>query len=782
MKRLSKRILALLLSFAFSSPLMADEPIPQTQAVDIEDAAQFNQRLQSLKGQLKERFEAVQTLTRTKAAEGEFGKVLEEVKDLRNQIVHLENNWRVASIKDTESGVDPYALWDVGETTVGQLIMEYGACDFLYTVPPELGGMKISLFTSIPLPRESWGEMIEAILAHNGVGVKKINPYAKQLYILKLDPSAIEGIVDSPEKLDLFASHSRLFFVLSPPAEQLKSIQSFFERFSDPKQTTVQSIGSKVVIVSNKETIEKLLGLYDAVWEKNGGKIVRVVPLTKMQTAEAEKVLKAVFSDTANRSRPTFYPSGADELTFLTLPQGLVLIGEPNTVERGQQILHDLESQLEDPGEKVIFWYACKHSNPEDIAEVLGKVYESLVGSNFDKKAENPAPPVAAPPTPSMSITNQEPGNSAFPQTYPPFNPVMPANPAFIQPGTIDKKEPTHFGNFIVDNKSTSVLMVVKRDELSKIKNILKKLDVPKKMVQLDVLLVEKKIADQKQIGINLLEFGTNSSGEKTSQVTFDNNHHSEFKGILSYMFSKNKGSTPAMNLTYNFLLAQEDVRINANPSVLAINQTPATVSIVEEISIENGAIPVQISSTSGVTYEKSFTRAQYGTTIVLTPTIHLGDPEDPDNEGHPGFVTLQTNLEFDTPHISAFDRDRPPVTRRHIENNVCVADGETVILGGLRRKHEEDRRDKIPFLGDLPGLGKLFGITKMMDNSTEMFIFITPRIIRDPVDDLRLIRQCEYQKRAGDIPEFLARLDEAKENERKKLFESSMKMLLDMY
>ena len=218
---------------------------------------------------------------------------------------------------------------------------------------------------------------------------------------------------------------------------------------------------------------------------------------------------------------------------------------------------------------------------------------------------------------------------------------------------SIDKKEAASFGNFIVDNKSTSLLMVVRREELPKIKSLLKKLDVPKRMVQLDVLLVEKKIADQKQIGINLLEFGTNSSGEKTSQVTFDNNHNAPFKGILSYMFSKNKGSTPAMNLTYNFLLAQEDIRINANPSVLAINQTAATVSIVEEISIENGAIPVQITSTSGVTYEKSFTRAQYGTTIVLTPTIHLGDMEDPENEGHPGFVSLQTNLEFDTPHIS---------------------------------------------------------------------------------------------------------------------------------
>ncbi|HEY4255424.1 MAG TPA: type II secretion system protein GspD, partial [Chlamydiales bacterium] len=122
-----------------------------------------------------------------------------------------------------------------------------------------------------------------------------------------------------------------------------------------------------------------------------------------------------------------------------------------------------------------------------------------------------------------------------------------------------------------------------------------------------------------------------------------------------------------------------------------------------------------------------------------------------------------------------------PPVIRRHVENEVCVADGETVILGGLRRKIEEDSREKIPFLGDLPGIGKLFSSTKVTDTNTEMFIFITPRIIRDPVDSLRQVRQAEYQKRPGDIPEFLEQLDEAKAKVRKRLFQNSLKMLFDL-
>jgi general secretion pathway protein D len=741
-----------------------------------ETIALWNASFSKLKKELAEKFQAAQTVLEKNASTQESALLLKEIQDLRGQISALQEKWRAQTVQELE-GADSHALWDTGETTVAQLIMEFGASEYLYVIPPEISQLKLTLFTSMSMPRETWNELIEAVLIHNGIGIRQATPLVKQLYILKLDPSAVEGIVDREEKLALFASHSRLCFVLSPPVEQLKGIQSFFERFSDPKQTIVQSMGTKIVLVSTQETMKKLLGLYHSIWESKRGKVIRLAPLTKIQPAEGEKILKAIFSDSNVKPRSAFYPIGPDELVCLTLPQGLVLVGESPSVERGLQVLQDLECQLEDPGEKVIYWYNCKHSNPADIAEVLAKVYDSLIGAQLERKPESPAPAVPPPPPP---VPPQEPNPAQifpFPPSNTAFNPVLPANPPFVQAGTIDKKETIDFGNFIVDTKTTSILMVVRREDLPKIKSLLKKMDVPKRMVQLDVLLVEKKLQDRKQVGINLLQFGTNSSGKKETAVSFDTNERALNKGILSFIYSKPKGDFPAVDLTYNFLMAQDDIRINANPSVLTINQTPATVSIVEEMSINNGAI--QLNTTSGVTVEQSYTRAQYGITIVLTPTIHFAEPDE-EGKNATGFVSLQTNLEFDTTQISI--NDRPPVTRRHIENEVYVADGETVVLGGLRRKIEEDRREKIPFLGDLPGIGKLFGAAKATDTSTEMFIFITPKIIRDPVDDLQQVRQAEYRKRAGDIPEFLACIDEAKAKERNRLFQSSIKTLFDFY
>jgi general secretion pathway protein D len=221
-------------------------------------------------------------------------------------------------------------------------------------------------------------------------------------------------------------------------------------------------------------------------------------------------------------------------------------------------------------------------------------------------------------------------------------------------------------------------------------------------------------------------------------------------------------------------MMTQEDIHLNAAPSVITVNQTPASISIVEEISINNGAAPINTSS-GQIAFENSFSRAQYGITIVITPTIHSPDREDKNGEGK-GFVTLQTNITFDTTKPSM--NDRPLVDKRHIENEVRVVDGQTVILGGLRRKSSVDAEEKLPFFGELPGIGKLFGTTKLTDNNTEMIFFITPKIILDPQEELIQLRTEELKKRPGDVPEFLQKVIEARNKEKRKFFENSLKLL----
>lgn len=718
---------------------------------------EVNQGLVSLRQELKSCYNQVDVLQAQGAKEEEFLKLLTHVKAIRRKIVSLEQGWHDRAVLESKQEDEGYAIWDQEETTLSQLIVEFGALEYLYVVPPDMAGMKLNMHSNLPIPREAWGDVLEIILAHNGVGVKQVNPYTRQLYLLKQDLSAIEHVASSFKDLQWIPDHSRIFYVLSPQPEQIKSVFQFFEKFADAKQTFVYQVGPKIALVASKEEVEKLLNLYQTVWQGAKGKVSKVVTVSKMAVKEMEKILQSFFGETLERGRVTFGGKAEQEgLSIFALNQGnaLVLIGQEDVVGRAEKIVTETEEQLQDPAEMTVYLYQCRNSNPEDLAKVLEKVYASLLlaPTEGQKEAE-------------VTYTTGGP-QYKVPDGYPPTTPPLVVAPPPLKVGTqavVEAEEgPDHF---IPDLKTGNLLMVVRRDALAKIKELLRKMDIPKKMVHIEVLLFEKKYHNQNNFGINMLKIGNSSTN-----VQFNSLAAPTGTGVLQFLVHKNKNAAlPAYDLAYSFLMTQEDIQLNATPSVTTVNQTPAMISIVEEISINNGAAPMDTNK--GIAFEKSYTRSQYGIILSMTPTVHM--PEEGSTEK--GCITLQTNVTFDT---TKNDReDRPNVDRRHIENEVRVADGETIILGGLRRKASHDKEERIPFLGEIPGLGKFFGSTRLTSNNTEMFFFITPKIVKDPQEELLAIREEELKKRPGDIPEFLERLQKSLDKERKKFFVNSIEM-----
>jgi general secretion pathway protein D len=156
-----------------------------------------------------------------------------------------------------------------------------------------------------------------------------------------------------------------------------------------------------------------------------------------------------------------------------------------------------------------------------------------------------------------------------------------------------------------------------------------------------------------------------------------------------------------------------------------------------------------------------------------MTPTVH--DPE-PDDDDRRNYITIDADITFDT--IKSDTTYKPDVNRRHVVNQVRVLDGETIIMGGLKRKDSTDKSEKLPFLGEIPGLAKVFGASQMTDQMTDMYVFITPRVIKNSLADLEAVRQEELCRRPGDLPAFLECKKEAKQKHKKKLFEQSLKLL----
>lgn len=709
---------------------------------------EVNASLAEKKHHLKQLYQNAIKLYEAEADEESYRQLLEKINGIREEIAQIEEMWReeTSSMLSNES----YALWHQPDCSLAQLVVDYGTQECVYIIPPEIGNIRLSINSNLPIPRESWGDCLELILAGQGIGVRQLNPYLRELYFQRSQPAqGLKHITSELCDLDVLPASARICFVFSPEVPNPRTVLQFFQKFSNPMTTMLHVIGGDIFIIATVENVKELFKLYDFVKLGSKGQDHQLISSSKLDAAQMETILRSAFLE--ERGNEKTDESGWLKIIPLhNLSDTLFLSGSKEEVAKAMKLIRDVETQIENPQEKTIFWYTAKHSEAEDLAKVLAKVYDQLVGISSSGQIEE-------------KIIQVKEGVQKEKENEP-----LIVSPALIGPQKKNASPPSSHktadgqNNFIVDAKTGSIIMVVEKSALPKIKELLKKLDVPKKMVQIEVLLFEKKIASKNKFGLNLLRLGDTASKDNSTGLSWN----AVGKGILEFLISRGKGSgIPAYDLAYNFLLSQDDVQINASPSVTTINQTPAEIAVVDEISIYTGADKDK---------NTSYCRSQYGITIQITPTINTSEIEGEEEEN--GYITLDTDITFDTTKKGG--DDRPDVTRRHIKNHVRIADGQTVILGGLRRKMSEDSKDSIPFLGEIPGIGKLFSTTDMNDNSTEMFIFITPKILYDPLEDTERIKREELRKRPGDIPEFLHELIEAKDRERKKLFQGSLTAL----
>lgn len=719
------------------------------------DLSEINIHLRQLRRQMEEKYAQAYEYYKDSAKEEEYYNLLNEVRGIRFAMQSLEKKWHDLAVTEAKKEDEGYALWDQDEIELSHLIMEYGSNDYLYIIPPEVLSMKLRLYSGIPIPRESWSELLEVILSHNGIGIKQLNPHARQLYILKQDLITVDQILSSPKDLVYIPPQARIAYVFSPRPERIKEVFQFFDRFRDPKVTFIYQVGYKIALISSKDEVAKLLALHEAIWEKENEKLTKVLPLSRIKLEEMEKIVRAYFGHVTHVPHMGSAQEEEKELIIFPLKSegSLVLIGTKDLVERAERVVKETERQIEDPMEMTLFLYTCRHNDPVDMAEVLEKVYASLIYSKIDGQQTTPSEPVSTLSVPSETA---QPSSSPYARMATP--PVETQKKRFCTT------------NFIPYPKTGSIMMVVRRDTLDKIKELIHKLDVPKKMVQIEVLLFEKRMKNSNNFGLNILRLGSAAHNIHATGIRYETTPGIPSRGIFEFFLFRKKSQNfwPAFDIAYNFLMTQEDVHINAAPSVTTLNQTPAQIALVEEISIDMGAAPVDTSK--GISYIPQFVRSQYGTTLTITPTVH-----DPDlSEKH--FITLETSIMFDTIKKTTHT-DRPPVSRRRIDNHVRVVDGETVILGGLREKTSEETTNKLPFLGEIPGIGKFFSDSHMTDERTEIFVFITPHILFDGREQAERLHYEQLLKRPGDVPEFIQRVQETKKRNRARLLTNSLQL-----
>ena len=333
------------------------------------------------------------------------------------------------------------------------------------------------------------------------------------------------------------------------------------------------------------------------------------------------------------------------------------------------------------------------------------------------------------------------------------------------------KAAPVVAGNVRIsaDKATNSLIIMADKEDYMVLEDVIEKLDIPRSMVYIEALLMEVDMSTSLNIGIDWTAFGSASLGGKETLVgggfspgfpqPTDLLQGGLTLGMLTEPITIAGVTVSNITAIINAVKTNDDFRILSTPQVLTTDNEEARIVVGENR-------PFQTRSTtdvSGGTFE-SFEYRDVAKTLKITPHI----TED-------RLVRMQINLEVTTINQAATlttSSTLPVTNKRTVDTTVIIKDQQTVVIGGLIDDATTDNENKVPALGDVPLLGWLFRNKSQENIKTNLYIFITPRVIKSPAE-ADLIYQGKKEQidtiKAGDI-KFNEELPAESGNEEEKI------------
>ncbi len=276
----------------------------------------------------------------------------------------------------------------------------------------------------------------------------------------------------------------------------------------------------------------------------------------------------------------------------------------------------------------------------------------------------------------------------------------------------------------IPDMDNGSLIVVTTPDNRELVKSILQQLDTVAQQVMIQTVIVEASLSKANQFGLEWQYATTKNGVTNKGGTNFGLQNANPALTGFSYTLA---GS----DLTGFFNMLQTDTKfqILSTPRIFTSNNITASINISQSIPY----IVSTIQNTNGTT---SFNYAFQDVGIVLTVTPRITSN---------GYVNMDvTQTANDLQGYTSFNA--PIVNQREANTTVTVKDGETVVLGGMIQNQVTANVNKIPLLGDIPVLGALFTSKNSNVSKTELLVFLTPKVIRDPAEAKKMYNETQKQ------------------------------------
>ena len=276
-------------------------------------------------------------------------------------------------------------------------------------------------------------------------------------------------------------------------------------------------------------------------------------------------------------------------------------------------------------------------------------------------------------------------------------------------------------GSITVDERTNNIIAFQSGERLGELRRIVAQLDVPVRQVMIEARIVEAGVDFEKNLGVR---WGGRSHGTGNWAAGGLGKPTAAGVSEVSAPFvdlgvANTTSGLGIAFITNNTLLDLELSAMEKTGNGEIISQPKVVTSDKETAKILKGTeIPYQETSTSGAT-SVSFKEASLS--LEVTPQI------TPDNS-----IIMEVAVTKDEPDYMNMVNDVPPIKKNEVKAKVLVRDGETIVIGGVFSKTQSKVVDKVPLLGDLPYVGRLFRKDVVLEKKSELLVFLTPRIMNN--------------------------------------------------
>ncbi|HEX3866621.1 MAG TPA: secretin N-terminal domain-containing protein, partial [Gemmatimonadaceae bacterium] len=360
-----------------------------------------------------------------------------------------------------------------------------------------------------------------------------------------------------------------------------------------------------------------------------------------------------------------------------------------------------------------LFVIALKHARAADIAGTINTLFGKGggVGGQSANRAQEP-----------RTLSDELRANQVPPISEPPLPQSVPG---------IAGRSATLTGDItiVADTHGNNLLIRATRADFELVQATVAQLDVRPAQALIEVLIVEAE--RNRNFSLSLASSVKDQQIKNTQNTTLGGDFTPGDAGLGDFTLRIMGASAIDIGATITAAAGRGDLRVISRPVVLTANDEQAEVVVGSQRPF------VQVSRTLPTADASVDQVVQYkdvGTKLTVRPTISVD-----------GTVQLNVTQEVSNATTeTAFDA--PVISTRSVRTDLLVHDGQTIVLGGLTDTQHEVDSEGIPLLSSIPFIGGFFGRQSRTSMDTELYIFLTPRVIRTDEDAARLTESLKKQ------------------------------------